>query len=226
MKFSAVAFDLDGTLYPNYRLNSRILPSVFKNHRLLRAMDKARKRIRYGGESFTGFNGDFYDLQATLMAQTLDMPPEEIKNMVERLIYRGWEPLFREIRLFPHARKTLETFRQKGITLGLLSDFPPKTKIEYLNLSGFWKAILSSEETGKLKPSPEPFLELARRMETPPEEILYVGNSVPYDIEGARAAGMKAALIQSPWKSSKASRSGYADFVFSDYRKLCDFVIN
>ena len=226
MKFTSVAFDLDGTLYPNYRLNLRILPFVLKDHRLLRAMDKARKRLRYGGEIFEDSEGDFYDIQAKLMAETLGMAAEKVKDMVERLIYRGWEPLFKEIRLFPHVNETLEIFRGKGIKLGLLSDFPPKIKLENMKLSGFWHAMLSSEETGKLKPSAEPFLELAKRMDTPVDQMLYVGNSVPYDIEGARNAGMKAALIKPAWKGRKASRCGNADFVFSDYRQLCDYVIN
>jgi len=235
MKFTSVAFDLDGTLYPNHRLNLRLIPFIFKHYRLLSAMDKARKKIRYpGGKSApiapAGGNEpfeDFYDLQARLMGEILDMPAKKVKETVERLIYRGWEPIFKEVELFPHVRETLEIFREKGIRLGMLSDFPPVIKLENLKLSGFWHVALSSEETGQLKPSPTPFLELARKMETPVEQILYVGNSVPYDIEGARNAGMKAALILPSWlRWRKASQCGYADFVFSDYRQLCDFVIN
>jgi len=229
MKFTSVAFDLDGTLYPNYRLNFRLVPFILKDHRLLRAMDKARKILRKaGGESEDldeGFSGDFYDRQAKLMGEVLNMPAEKVKEMTERLIYRGWEPIFKKVELFPHTRETLETFRNKGIKLGLLSDFPPEIKLKNLNIRDFWHAVLSSEQTGHLKPHATPFLELARQMETPIEQILYVGNSVPYDIVGASNAGMKTALIQPRWKKPPTSEAS-PDFVFYDYRQLCDYVLN
>jgi len=198
-------------------------------------MDRARKRLRkYGGSNdgcYKDFGGDFYDLQAKLMGETLNMPAVKVKEMTERLIYRGWEPLFKKIRLFSHVRETLQTFQQKGIKLGLLSDFPPEIKLKNLGINDFWQVVLSSEQTGYLKPDPTPFLEMARRMGSPPEQILYVGNSVPYDIQGAHNAGMKAALIQPAWKkrslSSPAGESAVRpDFAFYDYRQLCDYVIN
>jgi FMN phosphatase YigB (HAD superfamily) len=40
-------------------------------------------------------------------------------------------------------------------------------------------------------------------------------------VEGAKQAGMKAALISWPFKRSCPE----ADFVFSDYRKLTQFVL-
>jgi putative hydrolase of the HAD superfamily len=232
MRFSAVAFDLDGTLYPDYSLNLRLIPFVLKNIRLLRAMGKARKLLRESGGktegSTEGSIGDFYEHQARLMGEILGMSAEKAREMTERLIYRGWEPLFKEIRLFPHVRETLETFQQKGIKLGLLSDFPPEIKLGYLNIRDFWQVVLSSEETGCLKPAPAPFLELARRMDTSPEQILYVGNRIPYDVEGARKAGMKAALILPRWKKCllPGVLASSADFSFYDYRQLCEYVVN
>jgi putative hydrolase of the HAD superfamily len=46
LKFSAVAFDLDGTLYPNYRLNIRLLPFLCGHWPLVAALGRARKIIR------------------------------------------------------------------------------------------------------------------------------------------------------------------------------------
>ena len=101
MKFTAVAFDLDGTLYPDYQIHIRLIPFALKEHRLLRALGKVRKQLRYTG----GYEGerDFYDLQAKLMGEILGQPMEKVKERTERLIYRGWEPYFTKIRLFPHT---------------------------------------------------------------------------------------------------------------------------
>ena len=226
MKFSAVAFDLDGTLYPNYRFYIRLLPFLLKERHLIGALGKARTAIR---ESYKGqgvqesLDGDFYDIQARIMGEILEQPAEKVKEMTERLIYRGWEPIFKKIRLFPHVRDTLDAFRKEGIKLGLLSDFPPETKLKNLNISEYWDVVMSSEQTGRLKPDGKPFLDLAALMGMPPEKILYVGNSIPYDVEGSSRAGMKAAHIRSRWK--RASSVKKADFSFYDYRQLCDYVL-
>ena len=227
MKFPAVAFDLDGTLYPNYRLNIRLVPFLLKDQRLLRAMDKARKKIRnsYSDAQDLSLAGeDFYDTQARLMSGILGGSAEAIKAETEKLIYRGWEPHFKKIRLFPHARETLDAFRKAGIRMGLLSDFPPGIKLGHLKISDYWDAVLCSEECGRLKPDPLSFLELAARLQKPPAEIIYVGNSVPYDVEGARRAGMKTALVCTGLKRRFSVSS--PDFIFSDYRQLRDYVLS
>ena len=217
-RFSAVAFDLDGTLYPDFRLFFRLIPFSFKNYRLLRAMGKARAEMRKS----SAHEGDFYERQARLMGEILGEETKKVKEKTERLIYQGWVPLFRNIKLFPHLRETLDAFRDAGIRMGLLSDFPPETKLETMKLTEYWDVMLCSEVSGRLKPDPLSFLELAGKMGKKPEEILYVGNKLSYDVEGAHAAGMKAALILPRWKKSPAACGA---FVFSDYRQLRDFVL-
>jgi putative hydrolase of the HAD superfamily len=230
---SAVAFDLDGTLYPNYRFYLRLVPFILKEQRLLRALGRARTILRRTAREREGEHippeDRFYHLQSRVMADILGDDPERIKNRTETLIYRGWEPIFTRIKLFPHVRETLGALREGGLKLGLLSDFPPEFKLENLNLGGVWDAVICSETTGRLKPDPVPFLELARRLGLPPGEILYVGNSVSYDIIGAKRLGMKAALVvprlAAPklWKIKRSN--GGADFVFHDYRQLRNYVL-
>jgi putative hydrolase of the HAD superfamily len=172
----------------------------------------------------------FYDRQAAFMGGWLKREPALIKQRTEELIYRGWEPLFKKIPLYSGVRQTLGRFREQGVKLGLLSDFPPETKLINLDLGDYFDVLLCSETIGRLKPNPLPFLELARAMELPPERILYVGNSIPYDIIGAKGVGMGAALIRSSLRKTgcpvRKGRSGKADFVFSDYRQLSAYVIN
>jgi len=218
-KFSAVAFDLDGTLYPDSRLFFRLIPFLLKNMRLLKAMGKARTKLRKSG----AYEGDFYELQARLMGEILNEPPETVREKTDRLIYRGWVPLFKDIKLFPHLRETLDAFRNAGIRMGLLSDFPPVAKLKKMNLAEYWDVMLCSEESGRLKPDPLSFLELAQKMGKKPEEILYVGNRISYDVNGAHAAGMKAALIIPKWKKTPDASGA---FVFSDYRQLREYVLH
>lgn len=222
----AVAFDLDGTLYPNYRFNVKIIPFALKEWRFLKAFGKARKIIRKEQENTGIFPiQDFYGHQAAITGKILGISPEKAKEKIDSLLYRGWEPLFKEVRIFSNVPETLKALKEKGYKLGLLSDFPPETKLKNMGLCGIWDAVLGSETTGAIKPHKQPFLELAAKLGLPCEKILYVGNSLCYDVAGASRVGMKTAWIKSPFAiSGKISQP--PDFTFSDYRKLHDYMLN
>ncbi|MCL2831617.1 MAG: HAD family hydrolase [Treponema sp.] len=222
IKFQAVAFDLDGTLYPNLSFYRHLIPFLLKESKFLRAFGKARDRLRE-----KPLDGMFFQNQAEYVSKILKEDPAALEVKIDNLIYRGWEPFFKKVRLFSHVKETLTTLRDNGIKLGLLSDFPPDVKLANLGINGFWDAVLDSEETGRLKPDALPFKELARAMGFPPDEILYVGNSFSYDVLGAKKAGFKAAWIRPKiayfFPDYKKERK--ADFVFFDYRQLSKFVL-
>jgi len=222
-----IAFDLDGTLYPNYRLNVKLVPFILKEMRLLSAFGKARTIIRreQKTESFTGYS-NFYEHQAEITANLLSVPPDSLKERIDRLIYKGWEPLFKKIKLFKGAKETLNALQQSGYKLGLLSDFPPETKLENLGISDGWDAILCSEHCGALKPHPLSFIELAKAMNLSCEKIMYVGNSRSYDVAGAAGAGMKTALIKSPLTPNTGKNMQKPDFSFHSYRQLYKYMID
>ncbi|MDR2746990.1 MAG: HAD family hydrolase [Treponema sp.] len=217
----AVAFDLDGTLYPNYRLNFRLIPFALRELPLLLAFGKARNRLRGKGcpREFFLPGEDYYDAQARLTAAQLGADTVKTKEKLDRLIYRSWESHFTRIKLFPHVRETLEKLRRGGLKLALLSDFTPEGKLKALGLEDLWDLVLCSERIGALKPDPLPFESLARGLGLEASRILYVGNSLSYDVRGAMNAGLKTALIR-PWGGRSA-----ADFVFFDYRKLAQYVL-
>jgi putative hydrolase of the HAD superfamily len=234
-QIAGVAYDLDGTLYPNYRLNIRLVPFILKEWPFLLAFGKARNLIRAAqeGSSVAGAPAlvaaetgpDFYETQFRLMAELLKTDPARIKTKAETLIYRDWEEHFKKIKLYPRVLETLAAFRSAGLKQGILSDFPPERKLENLGISGYWDAALCSECSGRLKPDPRPFGKLAEALDLPPEQILYVGNSRRYDMYGAKQAGMKTALIWvSPFYPGSFRR--FTDFVFHDYRQLQNYVLS
>jgi len=247
---AAVAFDLDGTLYPNYRLYARLLPFILKEWRLLLAFGRARgifhHKSAHSGfasgaasdfasgaaapqEAGCGTQPDFYAEQAAAVAAILGAPQELVQAKIETLIYRGWEPYFKKVKLYGGVPQALEALRSAGLKLGLLSDFPPENKIKYLGIGDYWDAALCTEVIGRLKPDPLPFIKLAQALDTKPANILYVGNSLKYDVAGAWRAGMQTALIhRSVWSTGMRSKNKDGctpDFAFRDYRQLCDFVL-
>jgi putative hydrolase of the HAD superfamily len=227
----AVAFDLDGTLYPNYRLYIRLYPYLMLHPVFFNAFMKVRHSLHSG--HFEQIEGSaqyssFYDKQAAGMARLLGKDTEETKQKVNRLIYGKWDKFFTAIKVFPHLRDTLTAFKGAGLRLAVLSDFPPVQKLSLLGLDEFFEVAVSSEETGNVKPSRVPFEYLIKALALPPDEILYVGNSVFYDVKGAKSSGIKSALIRKgPFSTGFVSRKNAeeADFVFRDYRQLREYVL-
>ena len=150
----------------------------------------------------------------------MGLPEHVVRAKIEKLLYENWEKSFRIIRPFSGLKEVLDQLRSDGYILGVMSDFPVQNKLKYLGLEG-WDCSFTSEQTNYLKPHPEPFLELARRMKLDPAEILYVGNSFSKDIKGASAVGMKTAYLYSGKKKADS-----ADFTFTDYRRLYEYVKN
>ena len=59
--------------------------------------------------------------------------------------------------------------------------------------------VVASTDVGACKPDPRIFAEAARRSGVTASEILHVGDSWKWDVEGARAFGMGAALYRGLW---------------------------
>lgn len=214
MKLRALAFDIDGTLYPNYRMYLHSLGPALLHPRLAINFGIVRKKIR----SVRPVK-NFRHLQAEMLAERMGTSAEHAFAMAERYLYENWHVSFRGVKPFPGVRKVLEEFKAAGFPLAAMSDFPIQGKLDYLGLGGIWDAAFTSEDTHYLKPHPEPFERLIAELDIPPEEILYIGNSYAYDVLGARAVGMRTAHL-----AKRPEPDSLADFTFFRYSQLRDFV--
>ncbi len=217
----AIAFDIDGTLYPDTAFTVRLLPFLLTNLRFMITFGQVRSDIRVLQEKGEGFpHPDFFGLQASLFARRSGLTEGEARSLIDRKIYQGWRPLFEQIKPFPHLPEAFHAFHAAGLKIGIMSDFLPDQKGDIWGLRALSDAVLGSEETGALKPSPVPFLVLAEALGVKPERVLYVGNSLRSDVQGARAAGMKTACIRGPLSTALRGPVREADISFSAYRQL------
>ena len=215
MKFHAVAFDIDGTLYDNRLMHLKSVPFALRHLRLLCAFRRVRIQLRD-----TRPIEDFHTLQAELFGRELGLEPQPARELIERVFYGTWERVLHRVPVFPGVVRTVERLRAAGLKLAVASDFPVRRKLEILGLSGLWDCEISTEEVGYLKPNPEPFQALLDCLGEPAERVLYVGNSYRYDIEGAQAIGMPTAhLVRRPVRDSAA------DFSFFGFDDLCEWVL-
>jgi putative hydrolase of the HAD superfamily len=97
-------------------------------------------------------------------------------------------------RLIPGTLEMLEALRDR-FPLGLLSNFThaPAARglMAHLGLSDYFEVILISGDLGYRKPHPLVFQRLAEALDKPPEQILFIGDDLEPDIQGAREAGLR-----------------------------------
>ena len=120
----------------------------------------------------------------------------------EQLVELAWlwyEPVRKCATIEPGLHEMLETFRQDGLKLGLLSNtfIPPEVLDRHLtqeDLLKFLPVRIYSCELNHRKPHPSIFDRAAEKMALPAEELMFVGNCLKADVRGANRAGMVSVL--------------------------------
>ncbi|MFW6006041.1 MAG: HAD family hydrolase [Candidatus Bipolaricaulota bacterium] len=94
--------------------------------------------------------------------------------------------------LYPDVTELFKRFSGK-FKLGLLTNGPSnlqRRKIEALGIENWFEAIIVSGEHGLAKPDPRIFYIAMKKLDCGPEETIYIGNSLEYDVLGANNAGV------------------------------------
>ena len=216
----AVAFDIDGTIYPDLNLYICIIPYFFRNLSFYKKFNKVRKILHR-----TAPLADFYEYQARNLAGMMGISAEEAKKQIQSVCYDGMKPYFKRIKPYPYVKECIQSFKDAGLKIGILSDFPPSQKGDIWGIRGLCDVCIGSEESGALKPSKYPFGILSMKLGVEPSQILYVGNSVKYDVLGAKKAGMKSAYLLKGFKKIFNIKEKEADISFKNYRQLSDIVL-
>jgi putative hydrolase of the HAD superfamily len=99
--------------------------------------------------------------------------------------------------LEPGAAATLESLKQAGIELGIISNFDFRLYriLEGLGLGAYFDSVTISSEAGYAKPRREIFDAALERHRTCAADAMHVGDSVHHDFEPAREFGFFAVLL-------------------------------
>ncbi|WP_431783285.1 HAD family hydrolase [Streptomyces chumphonensis] len=94
--------------------------------------------------------------------------------------------------LFPDVLPALDALRD-GYRHGVLSNSSThnqERKLRRLGIRDRFEVLLCADELGCAKPAPEAFLAACAAMDLPPHEVVYVGDQLTTDAQGAVAAGL------------------------------------
>ena len=101
----------------------------------------------------------------------------------------------RHFELYDDALPTLDVLRAHGLKIGLLSN-SARDLDEFVRHHGLAvDAVLTSRSHGKTKPHETIFRRMLELLEVSAGEAVMVGDTIEDDIEGARAVGMHALLL-------------------------------
>ncbi len=100
--------------------------------------------------------------------------------------------------LFPDVEPALSGLCRRGVRLGIVSNFDGRLTAvcNALGIAHHFSAVIMSGRIGYAKPDPRIFSAALARLGTVAARALHVGDSAVEDLEGARAAGLRALLIR------------------------------
>ncbi|MGK7876071.1 MAG: HAD-IA family hydrolase [Xenococcaceae cyanobacterium] len=100
--------------------------------------------------------------------------------------------------VYPDVLPALKTWRQKGMELGIVSNFDTRLYkvIELLELREFFNSITISSTVGAAKPDSKIFTTALHKHNCTVQQAWHIGDSLKEDYYGARAAGIRPFLLQ------------------------------
>ena len=201
----AVLFDLDGTLYPKLGLRAcmaaelALLPltgrSVAGAREVWRQL-RGFRRIREGLRALEDGEPDLARHQYAEAGRRLAVDPQALERLIEVWIHQRPLKYMRLVRR-PGLAAMLERLRERGLRLGVFSDYPARDKLAAMGILAEIDLVLDAEDpaVSALKPHPKGLLEAARRWGLSPHEVLYVGDRPDIDGRAAERAGMPCTII-------------------------------
>ena len=103
----------------------------------------------------------------------------------------------REVVYYPDALETLKILRERGYSLGIISNTHWRWNAEHRRSMGaYFDVITLSYEHGFAKPHHSIFQTTLEKLGVRADRCLHVGDDPTADIQGAREAGLKTAFVK------------------------------
>jgi putative hydrolase of the HAD superfamily len=134
----------------------------------------------------------------------------------DEFIDREHEVWRRQYVVLATAAALLESLRDRGLQTGLVANSwpdPPRVlraDAEALGLAPHLDVMVFSGEVGYRKPSPEIFLRACEELRIEPAQVVFVGDDLAGDVQGASRVGM--ATVQALWFRADEQRGIEPDF--------------
>ncbi len=202
-------FDLDGTL-----VDSRGDIAAACQYALARHGHPTRS-----AEEIAGYVGDGARLLVSRAANLRQDSPELAPLLETYLHFYASHSHDRTV-MMPGAEQALNSLSRVPLAL---CTFKPRAStnplLAHLGLDQRFSVVIAAEDVSHHKPSPDPLLEIARRMHLPPTGLVMVGDG-PQDIECGRRAGARTVGIPGPFLARERLVSARPDVLLDRIDQL------
>ena len=122
------------------------------------------------------------------------------KSSLQELLQVYYKQVYREREVFPEVSAVLHQLSLWGVSMGIISNttnpvFMKELELEDSGLKNYFDFTIYSSCVPFRKPHPSIFQLAVNQFQLEPCEILFVGDSLSFDVMGAHEVGMKTAWI-------------------------------
>lgn len=200
MKFKAVLFDLGGTL-----IKTADVPEIFR--KILRVygveadLDQIFAAHKANEKEFNVETGQaelgmvFWHNWNLAIIKSLGVKRDA--PLLARKISEVWWD-YAELQFYPDVAGTLAQLMAKQVKTGIVTNGlreDCEQVLKRLGATSFFDVIVGVDSCNKAKPDSKIFLCAVEKLQLEPAEVLFVGDKVERDYEGAKRAGLKPLLI-------------------------------
>lgn len=211
-KVETILFDFDGTLANTNQLiassHEHVLNTYFPG--------------QYDKKAILSFNGP----SLKEVYQSIDFKRAEL--LIAEYKSYNEEHHDEKIEAFEGVVETLNSFKEKGLKLGIVSTKaqPLLNKgLKLLNITHFFDIIISGSDCTCPKPDPEGIKKAMCRLQAKEETTLMVGDNY-HDIEAAHRANIAGVFVAWSEKSVDIAKKWQADYTVSSMYDLQEQIFN
>ena len=180
VRASAVLFDLDGTLVDTvgaFYLLAKLTGAEFG---LEISKDRMYETLNHG-----------ISYWEHVVPNSVEDRPAMIDKLNNRAMQLWPEIIKDKAGVFSGVYETLSALKTAGYTLGIVTGSGERSLglLYELGVAGLFDAVISGADVKNRKPDPEGLYKCLKRMDTAPNDAVYVGDSV-IDMQASRAAGV------------------------------------
>ncbi len=206
-KYRVIAFDIDGTLYHSKIMFKVLLLCFLRHPRLSLCIKKFRDEERKNNVKEIN---NYYDREILFFKKYFKLGTlEEGKALVKVFMDYKRKVFNKYLVPFDGVESTFKELKRRGKDIYLLSDFPIDNKLELLKIKKYVSGAYFSGDSNRLKPDKIAFEYLLNKANCTKDEILYIGDSISKDIDGALNIKIDALLFKRGKTKIKNSFNSY-----------------
>jgi len=231
-KLRAVLFDIDDTLFSTTAFARRARQNAV-SAMVAAGLDAPEAEVaRELDEVIREFSSN-YDHHYDKLVQR--MRPHGIPGVNPALVVAAGvaayhDTKFRELEPFPDVVPLLTDLRAAGCTVGIVTHGWTQKQAEKLVRLGLVphldsNAIFISDQIGISKPNPKLYQAALKKLQLPPEQVMYVGDSPAHDIAPPNSLGMVTVWARRAAKYGLEGSGIEPDHIVDDFGALREILV-